>query len=85
MMNGVLLHLNKYKTDLYQLIKKNMKLYQAAHIIQEIYKIDLVFIEFEDGSEVKFNYRLKGQSKKSFINLKNFHYDNTIKQITEKM
>lgn len=62
-----------------------MKLYQAAHLIQEIYKTDVDFIEFEDGSGVKFNYRLKGQSKKSFINLKNFHYGNMIKQITEKM
>lgn len=65
-----------------------MKLYQAAHIIQEIFKTDVLFIEFEDGSGVKFNYRLKGQSKKSFINLKNIQYgsmEQSIKNITNKM
>ena len=65
-----------------------MKLYQAAHLIQEIYKTDVDFIEFEDGSGVKFNYRLKGQSKKSFINLKNIQYgsmEQSIKNITNKM
>lgn len=62
-----------------------MKLYQAAHIIQEIYKMDVEYIEFEDGSGVKFIYRLKGQRQNSFINLKNFHYGNMIKQITDKM
>ena len=62
-----------------------MKLYQAAHIIENIFKKELEYIEFEDGSGVKFNYRLKGQSKKTFINLKNFHYNNMIKQITNKM
>ena len=50
-----------------------MKLYQAAHIIQQIFKKDVSFIEFEDGSEVTFNYRLKGSSKTHFINLKNIH------------
>ena len=65
-----------------------MKLYQAAHIIQEIFKTDVDYIEFEDGSGVKFNYRLKGQSKKSFINLKNIQYgsiEQSIKNITNKM
>lgn len=51
-----------------------MKLYQAAHIIQQIFKQELSFIEFEDGSEVKFNYRLKGSNKTHFINLTNIHY-----------
>ena len=65
-----------------------MKLYQAAHIIQEIFKTDVDYIEFEDGSGVKFNYRLKGQSKKSFINLKNIQYggvEQSVKNITNKM
>lgn len=65
-----------------------MKLYQAAHIIENIFKKELDFIEFEDGSGVKFNYRLKGQSKKSFINLKNIQYgsiEQSIKNITNKM
>ena len=65
-----------------------MKLYQAAHIIENIFKKELEYIEFEDGSGVKFIYRLKGQSKKSFINLKNIQYgsmEQSIKNITNKM
>lgn len=63
-----------------------MKLYQAAHIIQEIFKQDVVLIEYEDGSGVKFNYRLKGQSGKGFINLKNFTYkDSRVGGIVSKM
>ncbi len=63
-----------------------MKLYQAAHIIQSIFKQDVIFIEFEDGSGVKFNYRLKGQSGRSFINLKNIIYkDSSVRNIVSKM
>jgi hypothetical protein len=63
-----------------------MKLYQAAHIIQSIFKQDVIFIEFEDGSGVKFNYRLKGQSERSFINLKNIIYkDSSVRNIVSKM
>jgi hypothetical protein len=65
-----------------------MKLYQAAHIIQEIFKTDVEYIEFEDGSGVKFNYRLKGQIKNNFINLKNIQYggmEQSVKNIIQKM
>jgi hypothetical protein len=51
-----------------------MKLWQASHIIQAIYKKDLVLIEMEDGSGVKFNFILAGENKKQFINLKNITY-----------
>ena len=52
-----------------------MKLYQAAHIIQEIHQKDVVFIEFEDGSEDKFNFSLKGHENiKAFIDLKHIQY-----------
>lgn len=63
-----------------------MKLYQAAHIIQQIFKQELTFIEFEDGSEVKFNYRLKGSNKTHFINLKNISYGdmNKINEVVDK-
>lgn len=63
------------------------KLHQAAHIIQEIFKQDVVYIEFEDGSGDKFNYRLSGQSKNHFINLKNIKYleQNSLKKILNKM
>ncbi|MEY4571506.1 MAG: hypothetical protein RLZ10_717 [Bacteroidota bacterium] len=64
-----------------------MKLYQAAHIIESMYKRDVTFIEFEDGSGVKFNFKLKGEDKKQYINLKNIHYKeikNYIEQITNK-
>ncbi len=63
-----------------------MELYQAAQIIQSIFKQEVVLIEFEDGSRVKFNYRLKGQSGRSFINLKNIIYkDNSVSNIVSKM
>jgi len=65
-----------------------MKLYQAAHIIENIFKKELEYIEFEDGSGVKFNYRLKGEREKNFINLKNIQYgsmEQSVKNITNKM
>lgn len=65
-----------------------MKLYQAAHVIQEIFKQDVVFIEFEDGSGHKFVYRLRGQAGNHFINLKNIIYqdkDNKIKNVLNRM
>ncbi len=63
-----------------------MELYQAAQIIQSIFKQKVVLIEFEDGSGVKFNYRLKGQSGRSFINLKNIIYkNNSVSNIVSKM
>lgn len=65
-----------------------MKLYQAAHIIENIFKKELEYIEFEDGSGVKFNYRLKGERQKNFINLKNIQYggvEQSVKNITNKM
>jgi len=66
--------------------KTIMELYQAAQIIQSIFKQKVVLIEFEDGSGVKFNYRLKGQSGRSFINLKNIIYkDNSVSNIVSKM
>lgn len=65
-----------------------MKLYQAAHIIENIFKKELEYIEFEDGSGVKFNYRLKGERQNNFINLKNIQYggvEQSVKNITNKM
>ena len=50
------------------------KLWQAAQIIEAIYKTEVVMIEFEDGSGHKFNFRLKGQAGKQFINLKNIKH-----------
>jgi hypothetical protein len=51
-------------------------IWQAAQIIQAIYKTEVVMIEYEDGSGHKFNFRLKGQAGKQFINLKNIKYGN---------
>lgn len=51
-----------------------MKLWQAAQIIQAMYKRDLVLIEMEDGSGIKFNFILAGENRKQFINLKNIKY-----------
>ena len=65
-----------------------MKLYQAAHIIENIFKKELEYIEFEDGSGVKSNYRLKGERQNNFINLKNIQYggvEQSVKNITNKM
>lgn len=51
-------------------------IWQAARIIESIYKTEVVMIEFEDGSGQKFNFRLKGQAGKQFVNLKNILYGN---------
>lgn len=51
-----------------------MQIWQAARIIEAMYKKDVIFIEFEDGSGFKFNFRLLGEREKKFINLKNIKY-----------
>jgi hypothetical protein len=33
------------------------------------YQLPIQMIEFEDGSQTKFNYRLKGEQKNRFIDL----------------
>jgi hypothetical protein len=35
------------------------------------FQLPIQMIEFEDGSGFKFNYRLKGENKNRFIDLKN--------------
>lgn len=63
-----------------------MKIYQAAQIIESIYKKEICFIEYEDGSNYKFNFKFKFENKKQFINLKNIiHKDNMINNIINKI
>jgi hypothetical protein len=50
------------------------KLWQAAQIIEAMYKKAVTMIEFEDGSGHKFNFKIQGEDKKQFINLKNIKY-----------
>ena len=50
------------------------KLWQAAHIIEEMYKKAVTMIEFEDGSGHRFNFKIQGENKTLFINLKNIKY-----------
>ncbi len=50
------------------------KLWQAAQIIEAIYKKPLVMIEFEDGTGQTFNFRLIGETEKKFVNLKKVKY-----------
>lgn len=50
------------------------KLWQAAQIIEAMYKKAVTMIEFEDGSGQKFNFKIQGEDKKQFINLKNVKY-----------
>jgi len=52
------------------------KLWQAAQIIEAMYKKTVTMIEFEDGSGHKFNFKIQGVDKKQFINLKNVKYGN---------
>lgn len=61
-----------------------MKLYQATQIIEAIYKSEVMMIEYEDGSKVKFNFKLNGDLKKRFINLKNIHYQQNAQNIINK-
>lgn len=51
-----------------------MKLWQAIQIIEAMYKKAVTMIEFEDGSGNTFNFRLVGERKTQFINLKNIKY-----------
>lgn len=63
-----------------------MKIWQAAQIIEAMYKKEIGFIEYEDGSNHKFNFRFKFENKQQFINLKNIiHKDNLIQGIVNKM
>ena len=50
------------------------KLWQAAQIIEAMYGKTVTMIEFEDGSGHKFNFKIQGEDKKQFINLKNVKY-----------
>lgn len=47
-----------------------MTLQDAINLIEIKHFEKVVKIEFEDGSGHKFNYRLKGESKDRFINIK---------------
>jgi len=50
-----------------------MKLQEAISEIEKkhfSFQLPIQMIEFEDGSGFKFNYRLKGETKNRFINLK---------------
>lgn len=47
-----------------------MTLQQAITEIEKIHQSKIQMIEFEDGSGYKFNYRLFGDTKNKFINLK---------------
>lgn len=61
-----------------------MKIYQAAQIIQQIFEQELVFIQYEDGSENKFIYRFKGQAGNNYINIKNLE-PSKVAKILNKM
>jgi len=50
------------------------KIWQAAQIIEAMYKKAVTMIEFEDGSGHKFNFRLESENQMRFINLKNVKY-----------
>jgi hypothetical protein len=51
-----------------------MKLFQAAFIIEDMTKKEIELIEYEDGSGMKFNYRVKGETEKTFIDLSQIKY-----------
>ena len=55
------------------LTTKPYTLIQAIEVISQrhfAYQLPLTAIEQEDGSGFKFNYRLSGENKNRFINLK---------------
>ena len=61
-----------------------MKLTDAITMIQSLHLDKIVMIEFEDGSGYKFNYRLSGEDKNRFINLKEkFVTNEFVKQYVE--
>jgi len=55
-----------------------MTLTEAIQIIRAIHEVlgessEVVMIEVEDGSRMRFNYRLKHDTQNRYINLKPYH------------
>lgn len=48
---------------------KSTNLIAAIELISRMYNAEVAFIEFEDGSGNKFNYRLVGDTKVRFVDL----------------
>lgn len=46
-----------------------MTLTQALELLEAKHKAKLSMIEFEDGSEHRFNYRIFGESTNKFVDL----------------
>ena len=46
-----------------------LTLIQAAAIISKLFKVELVSIEFEDGSGRKFNYKTIKSNEQKYIDL----------------
>jgi hypothetical protein len=50
------------------------KLWQAAHIIEEMNSKAVTMIEFEDGSGHRFNFKLEGDNKVRFADIHKIKY-----------